>query len=239
RDRLGRNPRGKRLRDLPGPRRIRVSQGGLLIAPGHQADPLPRAAPAFGHGTVDPLGAEHPLHPQSGTPGLPFSPVSAPPQPLLNGRGRTDLFAHERQMVQRRARAPSAAAAEPALQLPAHPVGEFTGAERSLHPPAPGERLAVGSPRTAPRGAASAGAVPRPDGGRRRSPRPAAAPAGPDRWRWSDPVPAEPRPQARYPARGRAGAPAAPGPRTGRAPGWRGAGRTRRGYAPPAVAARW
>src|SRR5699024_7828333 len=85
RDRLGRNPRGKRLRDLPGPRRIRVSQGGLLIAPGHQADPLPRAAPAFGHGTVDPLGAEHPLHPQSGTPGLPFSPVSAPPQPLLNG----------------------------------------------------------------------------------------------------------------------------------------------------------
>src|SRR5699024_10312534 len=105
------------------------------IAPGDQADPLPRAAPTFGHGTVDPLRPEHSLHPQGGTSSLPLPPISAPPQPLLDCSGRADLLAHERQMIQRRARAPSATATEPALQLPAHPVGELTGAERSLHPP--------------------------------------------------------------------------------------------------------
>src|SRR5699024_7545965 len=90
---------GCRMRPGHGPPSSRVPQGGLLVAPGHQADALPRAAPAFGHRTGDPLGAKHPLHPQSGTPGLPLSPVSAPPQPLLNGRGRADLYTHERQMV--------------------------------------------------------------------------------------------------------------------------------------------
>ena len=146
----------RRRRDVPGPHRTlagrrrargrgiqwRGRQGQRArVAPRDQTHAIGRApSPSHCRGH-DRLGAEHPLQADEGAAGpLGRGAVAAPEAELAAVIGM-DLVGHEAQ--ERDAGRDGAGSGQPAVELPAHPLGEHGRGEGAVVAPQAGEVLAV------------------------------------------------------------------------------------------------